>query len=62
MVKGLGPADAYENGNGAWCLIQFRKLIGRMRKYYSSTDVGTGMELLRNEQHAKMHHRIVTYF
>jgi hypothetical protein len=33
-----------------------------MRKYYSSTDVGTGMELLRNEQHAKMHHRIVTYF
>jgi hypothetical protein len=33
VVQGLGLADAYENGNGAWGLMRFRVLPEQLRKY-----------------------------
>jgi len=33
VIQGLGLADAYENGNGAWGLMKFRVLLEQLRKY-----------------------------
>jgi hypothetical protein len=33
VVQGLGLADIYENGNGAWGLMRYRVLVEQLRKY-----------------------------